>query len=220
MTAAPRIVLLHATPVAIDPVKAAFDAIWPEAELVNLLDDSLSPDRAKSADLTEAMIERFVALGRYGHSTGADAILVTCSAFGPAIERMGRELPIPVLKPNEAMFRAAVQQGRAIAMVATFGPALTTMRQEFDDYVAEAGVDAQLTTVLVEAAMTALRAGDAETHNRLIAEKAPDLQGFDTVMLAHFSTARALAALSSKLDVPVLSAPGAAVERLRDLVEG
>lgn len=213
-----RIVLLHATAVAVDPVKAAFAELWPEPELVNLLDDSLSPDRAKSNELTPEMIERFVSLGRYAYSTGADAILVTCSAFGPAIERMAGELPIPVLKPNEAMFHAAVAQGQNIAMVATFRPAVVTMEAEFSDYVRQTGSQARLTTFVVEPAMAALRAGDAETHNLLIAELAGELAGFDTVMLAHFSTSRAQAALSPLLSVPVLSAPRAAVTRLRSLI--
>ena len=218
MTASPRIVLLHATPVAIAPVEAAFAAHWPEAEVVNLLDDSLSPDRAREGPLSEAMIERFGALGRYGHMTGADGILVTCSAFGPAIDKMQRDLPIPVLKPNEAMFRAALAQGRAIAMVATFGPSVMTMEDEFAEFMAETGAEARLTTILVADAMTALRAGDAETHNRLIAERAGELAGFDTVMLAHFSTSRAEAALAERVDIPVLTAPGAAVLRMRELI--
>lgn len=218
MSARPRIALLHATPVAVDPIEAAFAELWPEPELVNLLDDSLSPDRARTPDLTEAMIERFVAFGRYGRSTGADAILVTCSAFGPAIDRMAAELPIPVLKPNEAMFQAAIAQGENIAMIATFRPAVTTMTAEFEDHLARSQAAARLTTLLVEPAMTALRAGDAETHNRLIAEEAPKLAGFDTVMLAHFSTSRAQRALSARVAMPVLSAPGAAVARLRELI--
>lgn len=213
-----RIVLLHATPVAVDPVKAAFAELWPEPELVNLLDDSLSPDRAKSGQLTPEMIARFVSFGHYAYSTGADAILVTCSAFGPAIEQMAAELPIPVLKPNEAMFHAAVAQGENIAMVATFRPAVVTMEAEFADYVRDTGSTARLTTIVVEPAMTALRAGDAETHNRLIAEQADKLAAFDTVMLAHFSTSRAQPMLSPLLSVPVLSAPGAAVQRLRELI--
>lgn len=216
----PRIVLLHATPVAIDPVKTAFSELWPQPELVNLLDDSLSPDRAKTEDLTAALTDRFVNFGRYAFSTGADGVLVTCSAFGPAIEQMQRELPIPVLKPNEAMFHAAVSQGKNIAMVATFRPAVVTMEAEFEEYVDQTGADAKLTTIVVEPAMTALRAGDAETHNRLITERAGDLSDFDTVMLAHFSTSRAQPALSSRLNVPVLSAPAAAVTRLKALIEG
>lgn len=218
MSARPRILLLHATQVAVDPIKAAFAELWPEPELVNLLDDSLSPDRARNPDLTEAMIDRFVAFGRYGRSTGADAILVTCSAFGPAIERMAAEMPIPVLKPNEAMFHAAIAQGQNIAMIATFRPAVVTMEAEFDEYLAQSRAAARLTTIVIEPAMTALRAGDAETHNRLIAERASELTEFDTVMLAHFSTSRAQSALAARVDIPVLTAPGAAVARLRDLI--
>lgn len=213
-----RIVLLHATPVAVDPVKTAFAELWPEPELVNLLDDSLSPDRARTEELTAELTERFVQLGHYAHSTGADAILVTCSAFGPAIQRMARELPIPVLKPNEAMFQAAVRQGTNIVMVATFQPAVVTMEAEFAEYVAATQAKARLTTIVVAEAMAALRAGDAETHNRLIAERAADLDGFDTIMLAHFSTSRAASALEGKVSAPVLSAPGAAVQRLRELI--
>jgi Asp/Glu/hydantoin racemase len=217
---APRIVLLHATPVAMEPVQMAFKALWPEAQLVNLLDDALSPDRARDKDLTPAMIDRFASFGRYAHSIGADGILVTCSAFGPAIENMAAELPVPVLKPNEAMFHAAVAKGRRIGMIATFGPSVGTMQDEFDDYVAQIGAAATLKTILVEDAMTALRRGDAETHNRLIADRAPELDDVDTIMLAHFSTSRAAPMVQEHVSVPVLSAPGAAVLRMRELIQG
>src|SRR5512142_434523 len=101
--AAPRISLIHATPVAIEPIVAAFRQLWPQAVTTNLLEDSLAADLAAEGRLTDAMIERFVALARYVHGCGADAILFTCSAFGPAIDAARRAVPVPVLKPNEAM---------------------------------------------------------------------------------------------------------------------
>ena len=108
----PRIVLLHGTPVAMVPIQQAFAARWPEAEIVDLLDASLSIDRAKDHDLTPRMFERFTELGGYAHRIGANGILVTCSAFGPAIARMGQDLSIPVLKPNEAMIAEASEPAR------------------------------------------------------------------------------------------------------------
>lgn len=215
----PRIVLLHATPVAIEPIQNAFAELWPEARLVNLLDDSLSVDRASEKHLTDALIERFVRLGTYAHSIDAQGILVTCSAFGPAIDLLAQSVPVPVLRPNEAMFHAAVAAGSRIGMIATFGPAIVTMTEEFRDYVAKVGSSAELKTILVEDAMTALRKGDAETHNRLIAERAPELGDLDAIMLAHFSTSRAAAATEKQVWVPVLTAPMAAVLRMRELVE-
>jgi Asp/Glu/hydantoin racemase len=213
-----RIVLLHATPVAMQPIHSAFAEVWPEAQTINLLDDGLTIDRARENELSESLIERFVRFGRYGYDMGADAILITCSAFGPAIDRLAAELPVPVLKPNEAMFQAAVSYGLRIGMLATFGPAVVTMTEEFDDYVAQIGSKAELKTVLVDEAIDELRRGNVERHNTLVAARAPELADCDVVMLAHFSTSRAAAQVREKISVPVLTAPHAAVTRMRELV--
>ena len=209
----PRIALIHAVTVAIDPVRDAFAELWPEAETVNILDDSLSPDRAKDADLTPEMHRRIGDLGRYALGIGAEGVLYTCSAFGPAIEAFAGEASLPVLKPNEAMFDEALAAGRRIGMLATFGPSVASMETEFR--AAAAACNATIETVLVEDAMAALRSGDAELHNRLLAEAAPRLSGCDAVVLAHFSTSRARAAVEAALECPVLTAPGAAVSALR-----
>jgi len=71
VSARPRIALIHATPVAIEPVVAAFAQGWPEAELANLLDDSLSTDRAQQKDLAPEMFPRFERLARYAVDNGA-----------------------------------------------------------------------------------------------------------------------------------------------------
>ena len=42
----PRIALIHATPVAIDPICSTFKRLWPQAKVTNLLEDSLAPDLA------------------------------------------------------------------------------------------------------------------------------------------------------------------------------
>lgn len=217
---APRIVLLHATPVAMEPIRTAFAERWPEAETVNLLDDGLSLDRARETTLSEVLIDRFVDFGLYGKNTGADGILITCSAFGPAIDRLIGKVPVPVLKPNEAMFRAALLAGKRIGMLATFGPAVATMTDEFNEFVAETGSSATLSTVLVPDAIDLLKGGDVAAHNRLVAARAHELEECDAIMLAHFSTSRAADAVRQIVSVPVMTAPHAAVDRMRELVIG
>lgn len=214
----PRIALIHATPVSMDPIHAAFASGWPEAQTVNILDDSLAEDRAESAGLTEQMFERFETLSRYAFDAGANAILFTCSAFGPAIERAALRLSIPVLKPNEAMFEAAMSRGLQIGMLTTFAPSVAPMQVEFDQAASQRNPKPRLTTIVVEHAMRALRDGDVATHNRLLAEKAGDLAGCDAVMLAQFSTSRAAKEVQARVRVPVLTAPDAAVLKLRRLV--
>jgi Asp/Glu/hydantoin racemase len=217
----PRIFLFHATLVAMEPIRLAMQKLWPEAEAVNILDESLSLDRAREPDtLSQDITRRFVALGRQAVDGGADGILITCSAFGPAIRRLVEEVSIPVLMPNEAMFLAALSQGLKIGMVATFAPAIGTMEDEFREFAAETGSPATLETVLAEGAIESLRQGDAVDHNRRVAETAASLRGVDALMLAHFSTSRAAEAVRNAVNVPVLTAPEAAVERMRSLIEG
>jgi hypothetical protein len=104
-----RIALVHAVKVAIAPVEDAFRRHWPEAELSNLLDDSLSRDRNRDGALTPQLSRRIAALAQYGVDAGASAVLYTCSAFGEAIEAVKREQKVPVLRPNEAMLAEALR---------------------------------------------------------------------------------------------------------------
>lgn len=215
----PRIALIHATTIAIDPIKAAFESSWPEAEPINILEDSLSPDRAKVTDITQALTDRIVALTKYARSTGCEAVLFTCSAFGRAIEHAATTVDIPVLKPNEAMFEAAIRKGGRTAMLYTFPPARESMEVEFREEADRLDAAADIESILVEGAIEAVRAGHVETHNRLVAGAAAKLEGFDAITLAHFSTARALKSVQAVTDIPVLTSPDAAVAKLKHLLK-
>jgi Asp/Glu/hydantoin racemase len=203
-----RIALIHALRHSIDPINVAFARMWPEATLVNLLDDSLSADLAKGAPL-ESMTKRFLTLARYARDAGADGILFTCSAFGPCIEACAAELaPMPVLKPNEAMIEDAASYAR-VGIIATFAPTLVTLPPEFGRPVQ---------TALAHGALAALDAGDGPEHDRLAAEAASTFEGCDAIALAQFSLARAADAVARATGLPVLSTPVSAVRKLRALL--
>ena len=181
-----RIALIHALRHSPPPVEAAFARLWPEATLMNLLDDSLSADLARYGALTPRMTERFLLLARYAAGTGAAGILFTCSAFGPCIEAVARELaPIPVLKPNEAMVEEAAAVGGTIGLLATFAQTLDTMPPEFPEGRARCAPAGR-------GALAALDRGNAAEHDRLAAEAARDLAGCDAVAPAQGPAWRAL----------------------------
>jgi Asp/Glu/hydantoin racemase len=204
-----RIALIHALRHSPPAIEAAFARLWPGATLMNLLDDSLSADLARDGAITPAMTERFLTLSRYAVNTGADAILFTCSAFGPCIEACAAELaPLPVLKPNEAMVAEAAAMGGRIGLLASFGPTLDSMPPEFPRNVI-------LVPRLAEGALDALNRGDAETHDRLAAEAARDLIDCDAIALAQFSLARAAPLITAATGKPVLTTPDSAVRALR-----
>lgn len=207
-----RIALIHALRHSPPPIEAAFARLWPEATLMNLLDDSLSADLSRDGQITEAMTGRFLSLASYARATGADGILFTCSAFGPCIEAVQRALsPLPVLKPNEAMIEEAEAIGGRIGLLASFGPTLQSMPPEFPGSLTVA-------PKLAEGALAALDQGDRAEHDRLAALAAGDLAECDAIALAQFSLARAAAAVAEATGKPVLTTPDSAVRKLKRLL--
>lgn len=209
-----RIALIHALRHSPPPIEAAFAKGWPEPVLMNLLDDSLSADLARDGALTPRMTERFLTLSRYAAGTGADGILFTCSAFGPCIEAVARELaPKPVLKPNEAMIEEACAAGKRIGLLATFQPTLDSMPPEFPEGVA-------VVPKLIDGGLAALDRGDLAEHDRLAAEAAKDLRDCDVIALAQFSLARAAPLVAAATGKPVFTTPDSAVRKLKRLLAG
>ena len=209
-----RIALIHAVRVAMQPVEDAFRRHWPDAERLNLLDDSLSVDRDRAGALTPELSRRIAALADYALEGGAAGILYTCSAFGEAIEAVKRSASVPVLKPNEAMFAEALARGRRLGLLATFPASVPSMEQELKAMAPEAAIR----SFCVPNAMAALQAGDGAQHDALLAAVAPKLGDCDALMLAQFSTARARDAVAKVVQCPVLTSPDSAVLKLKKLL--
>ena len=211
-----RVALIHALTHSIAPINSAFERLWPDATLQNLLDDSLSADlAANGGTLDEAMHQRFATLADYAVNNGAQAILFTCSAFGSCIERVARQhAAIAVLKPNEAMVAEAVASGQEIGLIASFAPTLVSMPPEFPP-------DAQPRCALVAEAMTALNAGDMALHDQLVVDAARRLktEGARVIALAQFSMARARDAVAAETGLPVFTTPDSAIRLLKSLLK-
>jgi Asp/Glu/hydantoin racemase len=186
---------------------------------MNLLDDSLSVDRAEEGELTPAMVQRFVDLARYAKRSGCDGILFTCSAFGPAIEAAGAAVGLPTLKPNEAMFEMALASRPAsstrVGLIATFEASIPSMSAELLEMAGARGRTIDLRTRFVPDAMQDLARGDVQMHHQKIAAAACSLPPCDVIMLAQFSMAAALPAVQAELASPVLSSPDCAVLSLK-----
>ena len=179
---------------------------------MNVLDDSLSADLARSAaGLDDAWTARFIALARYAVDAGAHGILFTCSAFGPCIEAVAADLKLPVLKPNEAMIEEAVTRGRKIGLLSSFPPTLASMPREFPHRI-------EIVPKLAEGAMAALDRGDRATHDRLVVEASRDLRNCDLIALAQYSMAPAAEMVAQASGRPVVTTPDSAVLKLKKLL--
>ncbi|MFM2239847.1 MAG: hypothetical protein RJA69_1221 [Pseudomonadota bacterium] len=216
-----RIALIHATPLAIDPIKDAIVRHWPQVQCQHLLDDSLSQDLVREGRLTPAMVQRFDTLARYCQAAGAQGILFTCSAFGPAIESAAQATGLPTLKPNEAMFEEALAMASAghllrVGLVATFEASIASMREEFMDLARSRHVQAEVTGCFVPDAMSDLAQGHAQAHHDKVARAVAQLPTCDVILLAQFSMAAAQQLAQLSTSTPVLSSPDCAILALRN----
>jgi Asp/Glu/hydantoin racemase len=200
-------------------MRHAFREGWPEAETSNLLDDDLMPAYTREGGLTPHIVERICGLALYAARSGADGILFTCSVF-PAAEDLAKQLvPIPLLKPDEAMIATALDSGRRIGVVATNPPAAPAAAAQLQAGAAARGMDIEVVTALADGAFAAGNAGDSITHDRLVIEAVERLAGsVDVICLAQVSMALVRAAAQAKVRAPVLTSPATAVARLRALL--
>ena len=210
-----RIVLIHATRVAIDPIEQAMKHYWPDAETVSILEEGLSIDRASGAVPLSELNHRIVGLAHYAQQLNPTGILYTCSAFGAGIEQAADTLDIPVLKPNEAMFEAAFEQGTRVAMIYTFPPAVAGMEQEFRGEAKCLNSLATIQSVYAQGALESLKAGDKTLHDEIIAQCAAQIDDADVILLTHFSMARAAQAVRNTTALPVLTSPETAITKMK-----
>jgi len=221
----PRIALIHALDESIAPAHAAFADTWPEAFCFDLLDTSLAVDRVHAERLDEAMMQRFATLGDYAASSvgkgGKTAgLLFTCSAFGLAIDAVKARLSIPVLRPNEAAFSQALDSGREFLLVVSFEPSRASLAAEFEEMARERSMSVSPSVIVAEGALQALKSGDAERHDALVAKAvARHANSADTVVLGQFSLARARGAVErASPGVSVITTPHSAASEMRRLV--
>ena len=210
---APVIGLVHATLVAVQPMVAAFHRYAPEVTLLHFLDEGLLPliNRSGLTSATLAELERLVARAS---ASGATGVLLTCSAYSPAVPAVQSHFAIPVVSVDEAMLRRALEHGRRIGVVATVEAAGPTTAKLLRDYAAEAGRTIEVSVRVVSEAFSALKAGDEGRHDALVREQIDALlPACDVIVLAQISMARALTGAPA-YPKPVLTSPEVSIRAL------
>ena len=208
--------LIHALEESEEPIRESFKSIWPEVNLKEYSDFDLSIDRANGVE--ESMIRsRIIGLGKDAVNDKVDAILYTCSAFGNAINAAKEEFDIPVLKPNESAFKAAIKAKKDVNILVTFKPSLDLLTNEFKEMSHGQGIGIQ--GYLIDSALDLLKDNRIEDHNQRILDFINSLPSDETIVLGQFSMARAAEKINSQMpNRLVLNTPDAAVIELKELL--
>lgn len=219
MTQTPRSIAMIHTVAGLIPV---FDALL-RAELAgwqgfNMVDESLLRATIRDGSPSPMTHRRLAALIGSAVDAGAEAVVVTCSSLGPAVEAARPFCPVPLFRIDQGMAETAVTSARRIGVLATLSSTLTPTGDLIRATSARLGRDCTVTDRLAEGAFQKLAAGDTAAHDALVADHLRALvQHVDVVVLAQASMARALATVSDELGgTPVLTSPELGIRHIRN----
>jgi len=212
-----RVVMIHAVAESMQPTKLAFQEVFPEAELVNLLDEGLFLDF--DDQLTPALRRRMTQLICYSAEYGAQAIGLACSVYTPMVEMVCGVVDVPIISSYGPVMGEAVQAGHRVGLIAAVPATLRDAEYFLQQAARECGASTEVYPRLAEDLMEVKRhEGEAAFCRRLAEEVDKLAPHVDAVLLTQFSMASALAHLRSTAAVPVLSAPHSSARRLKELL--
>src|SRR5262249_49846109 len=126
----PRQLALIHTVTALVPVFAELtQRLLPGWETFNIVDESLLRNTIRAGALAPATSRRLAGYVWSAVDAGADAVLVTCSSLGPAVDAAMPLCPVGLFRVDEAMADAALAAGRRIGVLATL---TTTLQPTLD----------------------------------------------------------------------------------------
>ena len=218
---AETVALIHAVIPAMDPLKAAFARHAPDVRLVNLLDEGLITEVDRLGRITPGLVRRLTTLVALAESAGARLALLSCTAYSPVADQVQAQSDIPVLKIDELMVREALGRARRIGLIATVPAGLRMQEQLIQQIARELGATVELDSVLRPDAFEALGAGRRDEHDAIVLGEVEQLaRRNELVMLAQASMGHLAERIPRSVQVPVLSSPALAVDKVKEMLRG
>ena len=212
-----RVVMIHAIAESIPPVRMAFGDVFPEAEVINLLDEGLLIDFDDK--LTPKLIRRMSSLVSYSADHGADAIGLACSVYAPAVEIIKNLVAVPLVSSYGPVMADAVALGPKIGIIASVPATIRDAEHYLREEAKQQNREIEPYPRLAEDLIDVLRHQGEEAFQKRLAEEVDILAPqVDAVLLSQFSMATALDHVSKNCPVPVLSPAHSSARRLKELL--
>ncbi|WP_433516636.1 aspartate/glutamate racemase family protein [Nonomuraea sp. CA-143628] len=208
------VAVVNATPASVQPATEGLREGFPEAAAWHLMDDRLVTEADAAGGMTPALTRRMLALIDYAVRGGADAVLLSCSMYGPVAELARRLYEVPVTGSDERMFAEVARRrpGRVLVLSSLDSAAADSARR-LQNVAEGVGVRA----VAAPGAAAAATARDWPALADALVRAAEFALGpAELVLLGQYSISPVHAELADRLGVPVLSPPLMAARALRE----
>jgi len=208
----PSVGLIHATSLAIPPVREAFERLAPELRVLNLLDEALLTVLEADGSIGPRAVDRMARVVSLVRDADVGVIQLTCSAYSPLVPTLRQLAPVPVLAIDDVLVETAVERGRRIGLISTQPLTEKALRAAAE----RAGREIELESIVYRDAFVALGRGDGAEHDRLLGEKIAAFADRDVIVLGQASMARVEPTLPADLAAKVLTSPTLAVTKSKE----
>lgn len=215
-----KIAIIQTSLVSHAHLNELFKSIIPEAEIINIVDDSLLNEVKTNGKITNQIVNRMCKYFDAAASQSVDLIFNQCSSVGEAAEIAAKTVNVPVIRVDEAMAEKAVELGRRIGVVATVASTVEPSCNLVKAKAKLAGKDVEVVPYLVDGAMDVLMREGQEKHNALVLETVKKCEReCDVIVLAQGSMVVLMPVLTD-IKKPVLVSPTLGVEKARKFLLG
>jgi len=206
-----ELVMVHTVAGLIDLFDGLRAEIDPGVPVRHVVEAALLTDAIDEGGLTDEIRAR-TRDALLEATEGAALVLCTCSTVGPGADDAAAQADVPVLRVDRPMAEAAVQAGRRITVAATLATTIGPTADLVADAARRAGREVEIDSVVFAEARARLVAGDAEGHERIIADGLHEAAASaDAIVLAQASMTPALARCAD-IRVPLLTSPRSGLE--------
>ena len=206
-----ELVMVHTVAGLIDLFDELHAEIDPDVPVRHVVQAALLTDAIDEGGLTDEIRARTCA-ALLGATEGAALVLCTCSTVGPGADDAAAQSDVPILRVDRPMAEAAVAAGRRITVAATLATTIGPTADLVADAARRAGKEVEIDSVVFAEARARLVAGDAEGHERIIADGLNEAAASaDAIVLAQASMTPALSRCAD-IQVPLLTSPRSGLE--------
>ena len=211
-----RVGVVHTFLYSVEDIKGMFKKYIPEAEMINIIDDSLLEEALAHKGATPDIAGRMYNYYKNLQDLGCVVALNQCSSMGEASDIVGKMIRMPIVKIDAPMAEEAVKLGSKIAVIATAISTVEPSSRLVESKALAVGKAVTVDRCFVEGAYEfLLKTGDKQKHNEMVIAKIREAaETHDVVVLAQGSMYH-LVPLVSDLKVPVLTSLETGVAQIR-----
>jgi hypothetical protein len=213
-----RVALVSSTRAVFGPMEAAFRDVFPEAQILHLLDETLLEDFQREGGLSPHSRRKALQMALTAQEAGVDGILVTCSTLSPSVDDFRPFLGIPIVKIDEPVIEEVVQKAEKIGLLATAKTVLKSVEPLVAKKARDLGRKISVRPFIISDVWPLLQKDPAGFY-RAIAEAATEAaQDCQAVILTQVSIAPGRDYMEEKLRNRVYASPLYAVQAIRRIL--